>query len=261
MPKSGQWDDLGTRVASAAVLIVVGGAALWAGGTALKALTVLVSGLMIWELTRMLAPDALHRARLNGLLAGLMMTGAFLAGGLPVWLLFLGAPAVLVLGAKKLPLAGAAYAFGLQLAVWHIAHIRQTEGLDALLWLVLVVVASDVMGYFAGRLLGGPKFWPAVSPKKTWSGTIAGWVGAGLVGYGFVLWADAAPVIIALSVVTAFAAQFGDIAESALKRATGVKDSSQLIPGHGGVLDRFDGLAGAALLLLFVSLVAGGGGL
>jgi phosphatidate cytidylyltransferase len=111
-----------------------------------------------------------------------------------------------------------------------------------------VVLASDVAGYFAGRVLGGPKFWPHVSPKKTWSGTVAGWVLAALVGWAFMgpLGADAG--LIGASVLLAFAGQMGDIAESAIKRRRGVKDSSDLIPGHGGVLDRFDALIAVVVL-------------
>ena len=126
-----------------------------------------------------------------------------------------------------------------------------------MLWLVLIVVASDVLGYFAGRLIGGPKFWPSISPKKTWSGTIAGWIGAALVGLAF-MGADGAGIgIVGVSIMLAMAAQMGDIAESAIKRRLGVKDSSHLIPGHGGVMDRFDGMVGAAVLLLVAGPVAG----
>ena len=110
---------------------------------------------------------------------------------------------------------------------------------------------------FAGRMIGGPKFWPAVSPKKTWSGTIAGWIGAGALGAAFMPITGAGATLILISMATSFASQMGDIAESAIKRKMGVKDSSRLIPGHGGVLDRFDGLIGAALLALVVMLLYG----
>ena len=111
------------------------------------------------------------------------------------------------------------------------------------------------MGYFAGRSLGGPKFWPAISPKKTWSGTVAGWVGAALVGLGFVVFTGAGWGLIVLSPLVSFAGQMGDIAESWIKRRTGVKDSSRLIPGHGGVLDRFDALIGAVVLVMLLGLI------
>jgi phosphatidate cytidylyltransferase len=112
-----------------------------------------------------------------------------------------------------------------------------------------------VAGYFAGKIIGGPKFWPAVSPKKTWSGTSAGWVGAALVGVGFVIWGGGGIMLVRISVLVSMASQAGDIVESALKRRTGVKDSSALIPGHGGFFDRFDGMMGAAAFLLLLGLI------
>jgi phosphatidate cytidylyltransferase len=112
-----------------------------------------------------------------------------------------------------------------------------------------------VAGYFAGRSLGGPKFWPAVSPKKTWSGTVAGWIGAAMVGLGFVLAGHGGWALVLLSPVVAFAGQMGDVVESWLKRRAGVKDSSHLIPGHGGLLDRFDALIGATVVVMLIGLV------
>ncbi len=101
-------------------------------------------------------------------------------------------------------------------------------------------------------MLGGPKFWPRVSPKKTWSGTIAGWIGAALIGWIWAVWQDAGWETIGISVALAMMAQMGDIAESAVKRKVGVKDSSNLLPGHGGLFDRFDAMLGAALMLLVI---------
>jgi phosphatidate cytidylyltransferase len=121
-----------------------------------------------------------------------------------------------------------------------------------MLWLVVVVVATDVLGYFAGRMIGGPKFWPRVSPKKTWAGTLFGWLGAALVGLGFMLYTGVGAGLIGVSVAVSMASQMGDIAESAIKRKMDVKDSSSLIPGHGGLLDRFDGMLGASLFLLLI---------
>jgi phosphatidate cytidylyltransferase len=106
-------------------------------------------------------------------------------------------------------------------------------------------------------MIGGPKFFPAVSPKKTWSGTLFGWIGAAIVGFAFALYTGASLELIGVSVAIAMASQMGDIAESAIKRMMGVKDSSTLIPGHGGVLDRFDGMLGAAVFLLIVGQIIG----
>ena len=110
-------------------------------------------------------------------------------------------------------------------------------------------------------MIGGPKFWPRVSPKKTWSGTLAGWACAAVAGAVFAGPTGAGPALVPVSVVVAFAGQMGDIAESAVKRRVEVKDSSDLIPGHGGVLDRFDALLGgavAAVLLWALSVIPAG---
>ena len=124
-------------------------------------------------------------------------------------------------------------------------------------WLITCVIASDMAGYFIGRIIGGPKIWVMISPNKTWSGTLAGWLFASLVGLLFFLYYDLEPQIIILSCIVAIFSQVGDFYESWLKRRIGKKDSSQLIPGHGGVLDRFDGIIGGAIglkvILLFVS--------
>jgi len=140
--------------------------------------------------------------------------------------------------------------------------LREGAGTIWIVWLFLVVMASDVAGYFAGRMLGGPKFWPAISPKKTWSGTIAGWFLAGVVGLFFMRPLGVGVELIFLSIIVSFAGQMGDIVESAVKRRNGVKDSSTLIPGHGGVFDRFDAMLGssaAALILWAIGLLPGAG--
>ncbi|RYG92183.1 phosphatidate cytidylyltransferase [Loktanella sp. IMCC34160] len=258
--EGGNWTDLRARVLSALVMVVIGAGAIWAGGLALAALGVVVTGLMVWELARMVIPDNNAKHVAAGALGAVFMALAIGPGGLlPFYLLFLAVPGLLAWEGRKLRLWVPLYAYGLQLAVWYLVMLRGADGgFFWIIWIVLVIIASDVMGYFAGRTMGGPKFWPRVSPKKTWSGTVAGWVGAGLIGWGLVVIGGAPPILILLSILTAFAGQIGDIAESAIKRATGIKDSSNLIPGHGGLLDRFDALAGAGLFLFVInSLIAG----
>lgn len=139
------------------------------------------------------------------------------------------------------------------------------HGLVSVLWLFAVVWLSDVVAYFTGRGFGGPKLWPAISPKKTWSGAIGGFVGgvvaallvvhfmASLFGFGWYR----GPVLIGLTLVAAIISQAGDLSESALKRHFGVKDSGHLIPGHGGVMDRLDSFWAVALFLYLVVLVIG----
>ncbi len=132
-------------------------------------------------------------------------------------------------------------------------------GFQAVLWLFLVVIASDVGGYFGGRLIGGPRLWPRVSPKKTWAGTLAGAALACLIGAAFSRATTGTLVheVVVVSGLTAVVAQGGDLLESALKRHFGVKDASALIPGHGGVLDRLDGLMAAGLIAGAITFARG----
>jgi phosphatidate cytidylyltransferase len=154
---------------------------------------------------------------------------------------------------RPMKMEGVLYAAMIMIACYGLVAFREGYGVLWLLWLVLVVVMTDIAGYFAGRIIGGPKFWPAISPKKTWSGTVAGWICAALVGLVFLKISTAGIDLLWISSVLAFASQLGDIVESAIKRRAGVKDSSHLIPGHGGLMDRFDGLLGAALFMLLVA--------
>jgi len=253
-----KWDDLKARTASSLLMIAVGAGEIWLGGPWFLGLIALVCGLMIWELVRMLTPEAKGLARGLGIVAGLSIIVAIRvpsAIGLLAMLVPLAAGVVLL---ARHHLIYFLYAPVILLAAYALVTLRdRDDGLTWLIWLLLVVVVTDVAGYFAGRTFGGPKFWPAISPKKTWSGTIAGWVGAGALGLAFVPLTDAGFELVLVSMIAAFASQMGDIAESAIKRRTGVKDSSNLIPGHGGVLDRFDGLIGAALLVLIFMVAAG----
>lgn len=258
---AGRWGDLRTRVLSGLAMLALGAAAIWAGGGIFAALAVAVSGLMIWELTRMALPGRDDVARGMGLAAAVVLAAIFWLHQ-PFLLILLFVPPLA--GGLLLTRGGAigagvfaAYALAVMLTGYGMVALRLGQGMAAIVWIVAVVVMSDVAGYFAGRALGGPKFWPRISPKKTWSGTVAGWIGAALVGWGAMALTGGGMALVWLSPVLALAGQLGDIAESWIKRRTGVKDSSGLIPGHGGVLDRFDALIGAVLALLaVVQLVA-----
>ncbi|WP_372603729.1 phosphatidate cytidylyltransferase [Actibacterium sp.] len=250
---SARWEDLKTRLTSGLLMAVAGVALIWAGGPWFAALAALVSGLMLWELSRMTNPDARAAAVQLALLGG---AAVLLARALPgVYVLpLLVAPALVGVSLlKQNRMIFAAYAVVILLAGYGLSMFRDNYGMVWLIWLVLVVIATDIFGYFAGRMIGGPKFWPAISPKKTWSGTIAGWIAAALVGVAFLQFTNAGLTLPVISAALSLASQMGDIAESAVKRRMGVKDSSALIPGHGGLFDRFDGLLGAALVMLIVS--------
>ena len=254
MSDPAKWGDLRLRVMSGLVVLLIGFAAIWAGGLGLWLLAVISAGMMIWELARLTAPKRPQSAWVLGVVAAGSLVPIFSEHG-PYWLAMLAVPSLAgVLMPRRDRLIYAAYAFCVMLAAYAFVAFREGNGFGFVLWIVLVVIASDVMGYFGGRLIGGPKFWPRVSPKKTWSGTMAGWAGAAVVGLGAVIWAGQPLFVIGFSALTAFAAQMGDIAESAIKRRAGAKDSSQLIPGHGGLLDRFDGLIGAAVFVILWEL-------
>lgn len=248
--RSNRWADLGVRLASGLVLAGLGVLSVWAGGMTFVLMTTAIFALMAWELAAL--TDADH-APSRLLVAGLG-AGGILAAQWGLWPALLAAPLALALTPRRDGRLLGLYAAVMLFAAHHFIELDQ-RGAILVAWIVLVVVVSDIMGYFAGRLLGGPKFWPKASPKKTWSGTVAGWVGAALVGLGLVITGHGTPALVLLSPLVAFAGQLGDIAESLLKRRAGVKDASNLIPGHGGVLDRFDALIGAVLAVWAWGLV------
>jgi len=151
---------------------------------------------------------------------------------------------------------GGCYAFA-ALVASVVVRLDQTYGFTALMFILLVVWVTDIGGYFAGRGLGGPKLWPRVSPKKTWAGAVGGFAASLVVAAGFFafdpnkgdpqLMLKMGPLLL-LGAVLSIASQFGDLFESAVKRRFGVKDSSHIIPGHGGLLDRLDGFVAAVVL-------------
>ncbi|MDA1287511.1 MAG: phosphatidate cytidylyltransferase [Rhodobacterales bacterium] len=254
----GSFQDLKVRILSAIVMAVIGIGAIWVGGPVFLGLMVVASGLMIGELMRMLHPE---------LQPTLLAMLGVVAGASVLWVAF-EVSYFSFSGLLLAPLIGAAmvpkgkrlffgYSVAIILAVLALIVVRLQSGLPATLWVILVVIASDVGGYFFGRILGGPKILPRISPKKTWSGTLGGWALAGAVA-GVFVWLGYGDVrVIWLSVLLSVAAQAGDMVESAIKRHAGVKDASNLIPGHGGFLDRFDALIGAALLLIPIWFLLG----
>jgi phosphatidate cytidylyltransferase len=250
--KSNNWDDLTVRMLSSVAMVIVGAIGVVAGGVWFQMLVVFVTAVMIWELWMMIAPERPTPGMLMAALTASVMSGQLTLVGPLAFVLFLIVP---IIGASQIRAERSAFFFfalAIPVAGYGLVHFRMDYGFVWLLWLMLVVIVTDVFGYFAGRTFGGPKFWPSISPKKTWSGTVAGWIGAAIVGFLFTLFTNAGLTIILISVVLSFAGQMGDIAESALKRRMKVKDSSTLIPGHGGLFDRFDALLGAALFMLIV---------
>jgi phosphatidate cytidylyltransferase len=156
-------------------------------------------------------------------------------------------------------MAGVPYV-ALPAAALVLIRVDPDHGRAALFWIVALVVAADTGGYLVGRTVGGPKLAPRISPNKTWSGLGGAVAGAALAGLctAFILNHTNVLVLTLISAVIGLLEQGGDLVESAFKRHFGVKDTSQIIPGHGGVLDRVDGLLAVAVAVLVISLLAGG---
>lgn len=264
---------LRARILSALVLAPLALAAVWAGAPWFEMMIALATGLAAWEWCRMCgltAPVAVAPVVLAGPVAAAVAAVALIAGpgsgpgpglGAAGAMAFLALLASLGWGRRAWGGIGALY-----LGVPAAAAVWLREGVPSghlvMLWLVAVVWATDIAAYAAGRSLGGPRLAPRLSPGKTWSGLAGGVAAAGLVGYGLAAAVGAAsPAVLGwLGALMAVVSQGGDIAESALKRHFGVKDAGSLIPGHGGVLDRIDGLL-AALVLAAVLAWLGGGAL
>lgn len=252
---TGQWNDLSQRLLSGGIAAAVGLWLMWLGGLPFKFLIAVIVGLMVWEVARMVGGGRI--AVPLGILSGIVMIAlAVLPIGLTLPLIFLPA----LIGISQLEdhrVSFGLFSSAILIAGIGLFSLREDFGFLWMAWLALVVIMSDVLGYFAGRMIGGPKFWPKVSPKKTWSGTLAGWAGAALVGLVYVLFGKSGVEIIGISIAVAIAGQMGDVAESALKRRMGVKDSSNILPGHGGMFDRFDSMLGASLFLLVIGQIVG----
>ena len=218
-----RWSDLRLRVLSAAVLLPVALACLFAGGLAWLALVLVATVALLWEWWRL-------------------------------WRLKPGPiPALTLLAGWLDMLAGAGSLYWLR--------SDQGAGLIDVLFLLVVVWSSDIGAYIAGRMIGGPKLAPAISPGKTWSGAVGGLLSAMVIGLLVSRAVAPGPVMHALIVGAglSIASQLGDLLESALKRHFGVKDSSRLIPGHGGVFDRLDGVLAAAPVAVMLALSLGAG--
>ncbi len=245
--------DLGPRLASAIAMLVVASSALWLGGAIFTLLAALIAGIMMWEVKGVVVGphDGLGQSLL--LAAGGSALAVLLAGFVgPVQAMLVALAAISMIGItdprNALWLGGGLIWVTGAAGFLVIMRLREPDlaAFLTVLWLVVVVIASDVGGYFAGRLIGGRKLWPRVSPGKTWSGAF-GSLAAGVIAGGVVVALVGKPLLAGLvwSAGFSIAAQAGDLLESAVKRNFGVKDSSSLIPGHGGLLDRLDGLLGA----------------
>lgn len=265
--------ELSRRVASACVMAAVVLVATWYGGAAFRIIAAGIAILIFYEWSTIVTVSEARRpVRLSAWLAAVVAALLILFAREPVALVVALVGGIVVAGwsvssgrAGWLG-AGVIYAGFSGVAL---ASIRGdgTPGLIAMLFVFAVVWATDIAAYFCGRFFGGPKLAPRISPSKTWSGATGGAVAGVIAGtaVAFIAHSDADPWVPLLALILSVASQAGDLFESWVKRRFGVKDSSHLIPGHGGVMDRVDGLVFAAFAayliaaLLPASLAAEGG--
>ncbi|MEM7427566.1 MAG: phosphatidate cytidylyltransferase [Pseudomonadota bacterium] len=263
---SSRWRDLGVRSLAALVLAPIVLLCVWWGGLPYLLLLLVTGCGVAWEWCTLVYGRGRENSQmaLHGAAVAAALIAAFL--GYPVVSLFIAGCCwlVSVLLASRSGsvdfwrLVGVAYVTVPLLALFYL-RLEPGFGFLALLWLLTVVWMTDTFAYFAGRLIGGPKL-SRFSPKKTWAGLGGGAVGAAIAS-GAVGVLASLPVIwipVVLAAIIAVVSQIGDIFESAAKRHFNAKDSSSLIPGHGGILDRIDGLMFAAVFCVGLALLRGG---
>lgn len=260
----GQGQELRTRVVSALVLGAVALVALWQGGWLFSALVAAAVGILFLEWCVMQKVG--QSWRLAGLavlacvivLAQLVRPGlAFVVLGGGILILMLAMMAKGGMAGRKHRWLGSGLLYAGLPALAFIWLRQQPDGFQLLLWTMAIVWATDILAYFTGRRMGGAKLAPAISPNKTWSGLLGGMAGAAAASAALAASFWGAPFLLFLlaGALLAIVAQSGDLFESWLKRRAGVKDSGHLIPGHGGMMDRVDGLVPVAVVVgLFVFL-------
>ena len=287
--------SLRLRILSALVLAPIAIAAAWFGSPWLAIVAAIAGAVMAWEWAGLCRAGGVGRAGANGAEAsgpgangvgasGVVLIGAVLAaigaavaaeagGGIApaIGVSLLGA--AIVFGAARmaqdreprwLALGALWIAVPCVLLLW-LARI-DGAGRSTVLWIFAIVWATDIGAYAIGRRLGGPLLWPRWSPRKTWAGLIGGAGCAALAGWGtarVLMYIDPLGIssvlpLVLVSAGLAIVEQFGDLAESVAKRRFGVKDSSGLIPGHGGLLDRLDGLLAVVPAVALLTLIGGG---
>lgn len=246
-----RFSDLLPRFLSAIAMIVAATVTAVAGGQWFAVLWWAAALAVAWEWQSLIGGT---RFKARFILTGTAVSiAAPLAGAILLW------PAVTVLvvgsglvaavsdpGQRLLAGSGVCYAGALVVAL-NLLRNSFPFGFESILWLFAVVWGTDIMAYVAGRLIGGPKLWPRFSPSKTWAGFSVGVVSGSLAGLAVAPAPGRYGVYILVGLAAGVVAQGGDLFESALKRRFGAKDSSRLIPGHGGVMDRLDGFVAAAV--------------
>jgi phosphatidate cytidylyltransferase len=254
--------NLLARVIAALVLAPVAIAIAYAGGflwTVLVTLAVIglyVEWLMIVGLGREMRVVASGVVALAA--AGVCLVAGWIDASLAVLAVGLIASVLISPERRNWTATGFFYAGAAQIASV-LLRLDSEKGFIALMFVFLIVWVTDIGGYFAGRGIGGPKLWPRVSPKKTWAGAIGGFIASLVVACGFAAFGlgRTGPLLL-LSAALSVVSQFGDLFESAVKRRFGVKDSSHIIPGHGGLMDRLDGFVAAVVVAAIFGFLRGG---
>jgi len=260
-PESGS-RNLVMRVIAALILAPLAIAIAYAGGWLwILLVTLAVIGLYVEWLT--IVGLAREMPVVVSGIAALAVTGLCLAIGRidaasGVLAIGLAAVALLTRERRNWTAAGFFYAAAAEMASV-LVRLDSVKGFVALIFVLLIVWVTDIGGYFAGRGIGGPKLWPRVSPKKTWAGAAGGFAASLAVAFGFAAFdLGKTGALLLLSAVLSVVSQLGDLFESAVKRRFGVKDSSHIIPGHGGLLDRLDGFVAAIIVAAIFGFLRGG---
>lgn len=256
--------ELALRIASGLVLAPLAVALAYVGGWPFAVFWGLSALLVFAEWTALVSETdrrAVLMAGAGALIIALALAGAgrMLAAVIVVMIGALGAAALAPATRRLWAAAGVPYAGAIGIAP---VALRADDdyGFLAIVFLFVAVWATDIAAYFAGRALGGPKLMPRVSPKKTWSGALGGTAAAiiGALVVAKIAGLAGALALAGLALALSIVAQAGDLFESFLKRRFGAKDSGQLIPGHGGLMDRLDGFVAAAVLAAVIGLLRGG---
>jgi phosphatidate cytidylyltransferase len=245
-----KWSDLLVRVASAVVLVPVALAAVWYGGYWYSVFVILLGIMLAREWTNIVHGGDEKQFLLHA--AGALLAATISVPEYPFLVVpIIASIALAVFVQKKKSLwsmIGVAYV-ALPILALTLLRSDGNWGLQAIVWCMVIVWAADTVAYFAGRMIGGPKLAPILSPKKTWAGLGGAIVGAAAASVAFSVYFNFSIMpLAAIAAQFAVVEQAGDIFESALKRHHNVKDSGNLIPGHGGVLDRVDGLLAVVLI-------------
>ena len=253
--------DFALRLASGVAMGAVAAVCTLAGTLSFAVLVVVVTLVLSWEWGRLVhgrEADLVIAVHVGAAgVAAVLAAAGFV--GLGLLTLAIGAILALLLslGANSLFSGFGVFYAGLPAVALIWLRSDSDLGLTAVTFLILIVVISDTAGFLAGRLLGGPKLWPRVSPNKTWAGVIGALAASSIAGALFSLAVahGSAMRLATAGAPLSIAAQVGDLVESAIKRRFGAKDASSLIPGHGGVMDRVDGLVAAATAVGLASFV------